>query len=190
LVGEATAVLRRSSPALAPLAGEWLSGPPRIVTCTVQALLATAHVCETLLSPAAHPSLLHHALAGLFLAFLLESERGRASCALAQSNLDLARAVANTIRVEPDAPWRTASIARRLGLSTSTLRRKLRSQRTSVRAILLEERLQLAAALLADGRLRVSEVSARCGYTSASKFTRRFVARFGQPPGKRAKASQ
>jgi len=43
-------------------------------------------------------------------------------------------------------------------------------------------RLQRAAALLARGDAAVGEVAARCGFTDAKLFSRRFSARYGSPP--------
>lgn len=88
----------------------------------------------------------------------------------------------NLVRQAPDAAWPADGVARRLGLSASTLRRRLGHDGTNLRTILLDERLTLACVLLADGRLPIADVARRCGYASAGKFARQFTRKFGSPP--------
>jgi len=160
----------------------WLTGKARTLRVGLTALQALAHFCETLLDPAAHPRILDHRLEGLLLALLVEDEVPHASIACAQASTDLVRAVRHLVREAPDAPWPAPSVARRLGLSPATLRRHLGRSGTSLRAILLDERLALAKVLLGDGRLAVADIARRCGYASAGKFARQFARRFGVAP--------
>jgi len=74
-------------------------------------------------------------------------------------------------------------IASYFGLSRSRFEHLFRHETgTTFRVRLREIRLARGAALLADARLRIKEVSARCGYSATSSFTRAFEKRFGRSP--------
>ncbi|WP_394834765.1 AraC family transcriptional regulator [Pendulispora rubella] len=180
MLGDSHARLLRHHADLAH--GTWLTGKARTLRVGLTVLQALAHFCETLLDPGAHPRILHHRLEGLLLALLVEDELPQASIARAQASTDVVRAVRHLVREAPDAPWPAQSVAHRLGLSPATLRRRLGRDGTTLRAILLDERLALANVLLGDGRLAVADVARRCGYTSAGKFSRQYARRFGVSP--------
>ncbi|WP_394829660.1 AraC family transcriptional regulator [Pendulispora albinea] len=185
--GDAHALVRRHHPNLVRDAGAWLTDAHRMgrtLRASLAALQALAHVCETFLDPAAHPRLLHHRIEGLLLALLMDEATPRASVARAQAATNVAHAVRNLVRGAPDVAWPAAGVARSLGVSAATLRRRLAAEGTTLRALVLEERLELARVLLCDGRLGVTEIALRCGYTSPGKFTRQFVRRFGMSPSR------
>jgi AraC-like DNA-binding protein len=68
----------------------------------------------------------------------------------------------------------SASLAKRLGVSQRTLRRKLLSQGTSYRQLLDEARFRDARQLLESTNLDLAEISARLGFESPPAFTRAF----------------
>ncbi len=77
------------------------------------------------------------------------------------------------------------TLARALGMSRTTLARRLAEEAAPTPAALIREvRLERARALLADGRGNVSEVAYAVGFNSHAHFTRRFKARFGVPPSR------
>lgn len=82
----------------------------------------------------------------------------------------------------PHAPWTVDDIARAFHLSASTLQRRLADEGTTARQCLRDVRLEAALALLQGSGLQVSEISARCGYDSHSRFTAAFRKRFGFAP--------
>jgi AraC-like DNA-binding protein len=82
----------------------------------------------------------------------------------------------------PHAPWTVDDVARAFHLSASTLQRRLADEDTSVSQCVREVRLEAAMALLQGSNLQVSEISARCGYDSHSRFTAAFRKRFGFAP--------
>ncbi|EOD63605.1 AraC family transcriptional regulator [Amycolatopsis vancoresmycina] len=73
-------------------------------------------------------------------------------------------------------------IARRLSLSTRTLRRRLTEAGTSYRALVDEVRQTLAEELLDTGVLSVEDVAYRLGYAEASSFIHAFKRWTGMTP--------
>jgi AraC-like DNA-binding protein len=73
-------------------------------------------------------------------------------------------------------------VARKLHVSTRTLKRRLAEQGSSFSAIVDEVRRQRALLLLEDRRLAVEEVAARLGYSDAANFTRAFRRWTGKTP--------
>ncbi|RIS72850.1 AraC family transcriptional regulator [Mycobacteroides abscessus] len=74
-----------------------------------------------------------------------------------------------------------AEVATELHIDPRTLRRRLRDEGTSFRALTEEARAALSPGLLEMG-LRVEEVAKRLGYTEASSFSRAFTRWHGIPP--------
>jgi AraC-like DNA-binding protein len=73
-------------------------------------------------------------------------------------------------------------VARDLGMSTRTLRRKLEESGTSFRALLDEVREALADEMLTTGALSVEDVAIRLGYAEASSFIHAFKRWKGTTP--------
>ncbi|MCP4324666.1 MAG: helix-turn-helix transcriptional regulator [Alteromonadales bacterium] len=73
-------------------------------------------------------------------------------------------------------------ICKQLAMSESTLRRKLKSDGTSVGAIKDQARLGLGLHLLQTTRYSIGMIADKCGYQSQSRFTDRFKQRFGLTP--------
>lgn len=86
------------------------------------------------------------------------------------------------VRAEPDHAWTAALLARELHIGEATLRRRLAREQTSLRAILLEERMAAAKLLLDRDRVSVSEAAAACGYASRARFAKRFRSVHGVKP--------
>jgi AraC-like DNA-binding protein len=80
-------------------------------------------------------------------------------------------------------------VARRLGTTPDSLRRRLRAERTSYRILLAEARLTAARGYLTRRSLPLSEVASRLGFRSASSFFRWFKERTGQTPANYRAAS-
>lgn len=74
------------------------------------------------------------------------------------------------------------TICRRLGMSESTLRRKLKSEGTSLQNIKDQARLGLGLHLIQTTDTSIGLIAERCGYQSQSKFSSRFKRRFGLTP--------
>jgi AraC-like DNA-binding protein len=79
-------------------------------------------------------------------------------------------------------PWEVAEVCQRLAVSESTLRRNLRAEDTSFRALLHELRLSASLVQLLQTSLPIYRIALDCGYQSVSRFTRNFHDRFGLPP--------
>lgn len=78
--------------------------------------------------------------------------------------------------------WRVSEVARQLGMSEATLRRRLESEGTSFRRVLQDMRMGRALVLLQSSELSVVQVALEVGYDSVSQFTARFRRHFGQSP--------
>jgi AraC-like DNA-binding protein len=135
------------------------------------------HATAALLEPSvSHAVREHRALEVL----LLLAERG---IVFGQSReLRWADRVHRLVSQRPHAPWTVDDLAHAFHLSASTLQRRLGEEGTSASRCVREVRLESAMALLQGTGLQVSEIAARCGYESHSRFTAAFRQRFGYAP--------
>jgi AraC-like DNA-binding protein len=86
------------------------------------------------------------------------------------------------IALAPMEPWRSQDIARLLGCSAATLRRRLAEEGTSLRVILTAERMRRARAMIEDGERNIAAIAAACGYSSRSHFAASFRSAHGASP--------
>jgi AraC-like DNA-binding protein len=184
LLAEALARWLPTELALEPLTVERAAGAeePWWIRPGRAALAALVGFCEGVLEPTTHPRVLEHQLEGVLLALAVEARPDPAAIDRARARLDLALAVRQLVRANPDGAWSLPAVAGRLGVSEATLRRRLAQQGTGLRRLVLEERMLVARTLLGDGRLNVNEVASRCGYVSAAKFSRVFKQAVGVVP--------
>lgn len=103
-------------------------------------------------------------------------------------DLPLSARIAQMVRARPEQDWQADQVARSLGLSPSTLRRRLRAGGESFAALLRRERMAVAARLLAQGQPS-GLVAGAVGYASRAHFARAYRAELGRnpatPPGER-----
>jgi AraC-like DNA-binding protein len=110
----------------------------------------------------------------------------REQCDRELAALSESASLAGRVRVEltrGDAGATLERVARRLGASTRTLKRRLAEEGTSFRAISDEARRQKALLLLDDRRVPLAEVAERLGYSDVANFTRAFRRWTGKSPG-------
>jgi AraC-like DNA-binding protein len=81
------------------------------------------------------------------------------------------------------APIIRQDVAKRLGLSESTLHRRLQDQGTSFQDLVDAVRLQMATHTLAQGSVSASMIANRLGFSSPQVFTRWFRQQTGLTPG-------
>lgn len=74
------------------------------------------------------------------------------------------------------------SIARQMGISGSTLQRRLAAEGSSFRELLNATRRDLAERYLREGRRPIKEVAYSLGFADLSNFTRAFRSWFGMSP--------
>lgn len=96
----------------------------------------------------------------------------------------LVRRIRALVEADPAHPWSTTQLADTLCMTERTLRRHLEKSGTSVAELVRLSRLHWGLGLLQGRNLSVSEVAARCGYTSQSRFAQRFREQFGVLPSK------
>ncbi|PEQ13059.1 hypothetical protein B2G71_09565 [Novosphingobium sp. PC22D] len=167
-------ISRRSLPALLALAG---TGRPESARLVAPDAFARAGV-------GAGSSAVLTCLAELLLiAALREGAVARSIFAAADPN-PIADALA-LVAADPAAAWTVASLARAVGMGRSNF--AARFAETIGRApmeVVAEYRMEHAARLLREGRLKVAEISELAGYGSEAAFSRRFTRHFGMTPSR------
>lgn len=83
---------------------------------------------------------------------------------------------------DPARSWSVGAVAREVGASAPTLRRKLAAESTGFAEILSDVRMSTALALIQTTAAPISEVAAAVAYDSPSRFAARFRRRFGMAP--------
>ena len=99
----------------------------------------------------------------------------------------MAGRVTQLVRGDLAAGWTAGVAARRLGVSESTLRRRLSAEGTGFAALLRAERMRAAQARIAGGEGSQAAALA-VGYASRAHFARAYRAAFGRNPGDGAPA--
>jgi AraC-like DNA-binding protein len=74
------------------------------------------------------------------------------------------------------------SVAQRLNLSERTLKRRLKAENTSFRAIVTDWRFNVAERLLAEGGMTLADVAEKLEFSDLSSFSQAFRRWTGQPP--------
>ncbi len=98
---------------------------------------------------------------------------------------DLSARVRAQLNALPITDWPSfEELAKGLGMSVPTLRRRLRGEGQSFGTIKDELRFVIAERLLQESRLSVAEVAAELGYSEPSAFYRAFHKWMGQSPGR------
>jgi AraC-like DNA-binding protein len=98
---------------------------------------------------------------------------------------DLSARVRAQLNALPITVWPSfEELAKGLGMSVPTLRRRLRGEGQSFGTIKDELRFVIAERLLQENRLSVAEVAAELGYSEPSAFYRAFHKWMGQSPGR------
>lgn len=136
-----------------------------------------SHALTALQAPDASAALCEHRALEVL---LLLAERGLVFAA--PRELAWADRVRRLVSQRPQADWSLAQVAAAFHLSPSSLQRRLAEESATVSQCIREVRLETAMALLQDPRLQVSEVAARCGYDSHSRFSAAFRERYGFAP--------
>ncbi|HEY0334810.1 MAG TPA: helix-turn-helix domain-containing protein [Stenotrophomonas sp.] len=126
----------------------------------------------------------HYAEARLALAALVVGmcRRGHGALLLPPQP-SLASEVRTLLATHPERDWRSRDLEQTFAISGATLRRRLASERTQLRELLVEARLSHAMQLLYTTRLPLKTIAARAGYRSVASFSQRFQARYGLEPG-------
>ena len=136
-----------------------------------------SHAAAALLEPDASDAVRQHRALEVL---LMLAERGLVFAPARE--LSWTDRVHRLVGQRPHAPWTVDEVARAFHLSASTLQRRLADEGTAVSQCVREVRLEAALALLQGSSLQVSEISARCGYDSHSRFTAAFRKRYGFAP--------
>jgi AraC-like DNA-binding protein len=88
------------------------------------------------------------------------------------------------IQKHPFQNWTVALLARKVGMGRSSFAtRFVADVGKTPMALVTEERMKLASAMLEQTDLKIADIADRIGYRSESAFSHRFAAHFGSTPG-------
>jgi AraC-like DNA-binding protein len=147
---------------------------------------AFAHAFEAMLQPQRYGrEVIAHRMVEVLLALAL---RGHARWLWTPAGEKAAQRVRQLVLLDPGRSWSAPEIARRLGLSTATLGRRLRDEGASLRRLIEDIRMAEARKLLTETNEPVGMIALRCGYESASRFVSRFRHHHGFTPGESRRA--
>lgn len=90
--------------------------------------------------------------------------------------------VSQLLIIEPSRTWQFNEICTRLGVSESSLRRKLQNEETGFRELLEETRLSQGLSLLLESTQSIGQIADAVGYQSQSRFGERFKRHYGMTP--------
>lgn len=111
---------------------------------------------------------------------LLKARKGRLLFTLCGA--DIGENVRRLFALHPARPWTADAMATQLGVSVSTLSRRLRQEGTNFRNLLRDTRMTHAMEMLRNKQHTVTEVAEACGYSSLPKFKTRFKENHGVHP--------
>jgi AraC-like DNA-binding protein len=146
------------------------------VTLTAELVDALAHAAHTLATSDHAEILAEHRLAEVLM--LLRNDPA-ARCLF---DVSLRERIARMVVAEPTRSWTANTIAARLGMGASTLRRHLAQDGTALREVLATARMQIARGMLERGEANVSSAAEAAGYASRSHFVRRYRSVYGAVP--------
>ncbi|WP_077999003.1 helix-turn-helix transcriptional regulator [Edwardsiella tarda] len=125
------------------------------------------------------PTLLNHLAEGLLLAL---QPSGHSALLLHERHDRLTEQIQQLLLLDPAHTWQAGEVAQRLHMAESTLRRRLSAEGKSFRDILDEVRLGQALLAIQSGNAPIGDIAGQSGYASPSRFTARFVRRYGLTP--------
>ncbi|WP_392420496.1 helix-turn-helix transcriptional regulator [Edwardsiella piscicida] len=135
-------------------------------------------VMDALRAPLA-PPLLNHLAESLLLAL---QPSGHTTLLLNERHDRLTEQIQQLLLLDPAYAWQATDVAQRLHMAESTLRRRLSAEGKSFRDILDDVRLGQALLALQSGNAPIGDIASQSGYASPSRFTARFVRRYGLTP--------
>lgn len=96
--------------------------------------------------------------------------------------------IAEVLRQFSSGRFDKNSVASHLGISSSTLQRRLTAEGTSFQQLLNDTRRDLAGRHVREGRRSIKEIAYQLGFADVSNFTRAFRKWFGMPPSEYQKS--
>ncbi len=90
--------------------------------------------------------------------------------------------VSQLLLMDPARSWQLNDVCTHLGVSESSLRRRLLREKSSFRELLEEIRLSVGLSLLLETTQAIGQIADAVGYQSQSRFGERFKIRFGLTP--------
>lgn len=113
---------------------------------------------------------------------LLVATQGAAGNLLLDHGKSLSARLRAFLALDPSRNWSAAEASHHIGISVSSLRRKLGEQKTGFRQLLEDVRLGKGLELVLNTDLQIGQIAHACGYESQSRFSERFRLRFSMSP--------
>lgn len=90
--------------------------------------------------------------------------------------------VSQLLSIDPSHAWLIVDVCSRLGVSESSLRRKLQDEKCTFRELLEEVRLTSSLSMILETTRSIGQIADAVGYQSQSRYGERFKKRFGMTP--------
>ncbi|WP_285020486.1 AraC family transcriptional regulator [Novosphingobium sp. fls2-241-R2A-195] len=104
---------------------------------------------------------------------------------------DAVEAAIQRIAASPAHPWTVESLARAVGMGRSNFAAQFSlAVGKAPMEVVAEHRMEHAAALLRQGRMKIAEIAELAGYGSEAAFSRRFSRYFGTTPSRMREAAR
>jgi len=113
---------------------------------------------------------------------LLLAQEGLSGNILLSEHPSWKQRVYHLLAMDPAHGWQVQDVCIRLGVSESSLRRRLQEEGVSFREVLEEMRLVSGLALVQETYWTIGKIADAVGYQSQSRFGERFKRRFGMTP--------
>ena len=95
------------------------------------------------------------------------------------------------IRADPSASWTVEKLARSVGMGRSNFAAHFsQAVGRAPMEVVAQHRMEQAAAMVRQGRLKIAEISEMAGYHSEAAFSRRFTRHFGHSPSQMRERAQ
>ncbi len=157
----------------------WDISPRWNVKSPTSIVAALTQVTDTNSRHATNDQLAQHRQVELL---LLLAQEGIAGNILLGEHPSWKQRVFQLLIIEPARPWQLKEACLRLGVSESSLRRKLQFEETGFRELLEEARLSQGLSLLLESTQSIGQIADAVGYQSQSRFGERFKRHFGMTP--------
>lgn len=120
-------------------------------------------------------------------ALLIAALRTDSTCrrAFSAGSRDPIEEARQLIAANPASPWTVESLARAVGMGRSNFAAHFTAAvGKAPMEVVAEHRMEHAATLLRQGRMKIIEIAELAGYNSEAAFSRRFTRHFGQSPSR------
>jgi AraC-like DNA-binding protein len=113
---------------------------------------------------------------------LILAEQGGVGNLLIERRENATSRLRSLFALDPSRQWSASEASARLGMSVSSLQRRLREHNSGFRLLLEDVRLNRGLELVLGTDAQIGSIARSCGYESQSRFSERFRLRFSTSP--------